>query len=413
MLGSQFTLNMPNQVDNSKYLRELHELMMARLSMSMQTYIYDLDDISSLQILAFKVSYTDSIKPKGFTKLFNKDMLGVHSKLINTPKYKLDLIDNKVLANTMELNTYGSIMSDSKKDDFISKVKNHTIKDIKFEKDTLFYLNKNNKYVTVVNKYLLNDSINHNISVYTVDGGHIFHSLDSKLSINSFKRTIGNLTKVVDVISGNIVNTEIEVKLNFIKANKYTSKNKNKNILNTASRFIGTLDLETYVDQDKNRVYALGYHTSVETKTFYIDPITLDSDELILRCIDSMTREKYSGYTFYVHNLGGYDIYFLLKVLVNTDKYKLSLLSRSGKILSLTIKLANKSGYSIKLVDSYNILSHKLKDLCVTYVTEVSKDIFPYTFMNRGTLFYDGVKPNISYYNKDVSEKEYNLIPLN
>jgi hypothetical protein len=124
-----------------------------------------------------------------------------------------------------------------------------------------------------------------------------------------------------------------------------------------------------------------------------------------------MVCAKYSGYTFYVHNLGGYDIYFMLKLLANSDMYKLYILSRNGSILSLRIQ--NKhTGHSIKLIDSYNILSHKLKDLCSTFSTEVNKDIFPYEFMNKYTLFYKGPKPDFSYYNKYISLTEYNELPM-
>jgi hypothetical protein len=144
---------------------------------------------------------------------------------------KLSLIDNKVLANTMELNLYGSIMTESDKIDFISKIKNLSIKDIKFENDTLFYLSKNNKYVTLIHKYHSNDILNHKISVYTVDGGHIFDSLDTRLSINTFKRTVGNVTKVIEVVNNEKSGTNRRKPLNKINTSilnkrKYSTQRK-------------------------------------------------------------------------------------------------------------------------------------------------------------------------------------------
>ena len=50
--------------------------------------------------------------------------------------------------------------------------------------------------------------------------------------------------------------------------------------------------------------------------------------------------------------------------------------------------------YTIKIVDSYNILPHSLKKLCETYNTEVIKDIFPYDFININTLF----QPRAAFY---------------
>lgn len=83
----------------------------------------------------------------------------------------------------------------------------------------------------------------------------------------------------------------------------------------------------------------------------------------MLRCIDSLVTSKYAGYTFYVHNLGGYDVVFLIKILVsanvnlNKDKYILSMQCKDDNILCLTIKVDK---YTIKLIDSYNILSFVL-----------------------------------------------------
>lgn len=52
-----------------------------------------------------------------------------------------------------------------------------------------------------------------------------------------------------------------------------------------------------------SKVYALGFYTKQhKLNTFYINSKTLDSNELILNCIDSMVISKYSGYTFNVHN---------------------------------------------------------------------------------------------------------------
>jgi len=126
-----------------------------------------------------------------------------------------------------------------------------------------------------------------------------------------------------------------------------------------------------------------------------------------------------------VHNLGKFDIYFILNVICNSNKYEVNILSRDDLILSIVIQASykvevnNKKGvykektikYSIKLVDSYNILAHKLSDLCRTFDTDTTKDIFPYKFININKLFYISNKPDISYYNPDVDINLYNQIP--
>ena len=76
--------------------------------------------------------------------------------------------------------------------------------------------------------------------------------------------------------------------------------------------------------------------------------------------IDELLRSKYSKTTFYCHNLGGFGIIFLLKILVYhnkynpMDKYDLSFKFRDNKILSITIwKGINK----LIIKDSYSILN--------------------------------------------------------
>lgn len=136
---------------------------------------------------------------------------------------------------------------------------------------------------------------------------------------------------------------------------------------------------------------------------FYINPDTLDSNKLIINCFDSILVSKYTGYTFYTHNLGKFDITFILKTLVassrrNSDS-KLEFISRDDLILCLKVsKQVYTKTYTIKIVDSYNILNHSLSKLCVTYETEVTKDLFPSSFITDKTLFYYGIKPSLIHY---------------
>jgi hypothetical protein len=62
--------------------------------------------------------------------------------------------------------------------------------------------------------------------------------------------------------------------------------------------------------------------------------------------------------------------------------------------------VAHRIDYKIKLVDSYNILTHSLSKLCEKYSTDVIKDIFPY----KGTVLNNLVNKleSVSTFN-DVS----------
>lgn len=63
----------------------------------------------------------------------------------------------------------------------------------------------------------------------------------------------------------------------------------------------------------------------------------------------------------------------------------------------------------ITLIDSYNLLPDKLKNLSKDFECEVIKGQFPYSFVNELTLNYKGNTPSIELY-EDMSKKEYNLI---
>jgi len=66
---------------------------------------------------------------------------------------------------------------------------------------------------------------------------------------------------------------------------------------------------------NESKAYAIGFYRDGKVKTFYIDE-GLNSDLLIKECLDRMLSEKYNGYTFYVHNLGGYDNYYIIPVIL-------------------------------------------------------------------------------------------------
>ena len=117
-----------------------------------------------------------------------------------------------------------------------------------------------------------------------------------------------------------------------------------------------------------------------------------------------------------MHNFGRFDSAFILKTLIeenqkrDENKYIISTLNRGKLMLSLNISIKVKTKtYTIKLVDSYNILPDSIKKLCITYNTEVVKDIFPYDFINNNTLFYNGIKPTIDYYNSVIENVDKDL----
>jgi hypothetical protein len=185
----------------------------------------------------------------------------------------------------------------------------------------------------------------------------------------------------------------------------------------------GVLDLESFVDKNEkgesySRVFALGYMTKTDkqAKMFYLidsfDNTTSSSNKLVLKCIDEMLNYANSNYIFYVHNLGRFDVIFLQKILLDynlnvKDKYVLTPLYRDNKILRLVIQSKETRSIKISLVDSMNLLNDKLEKLSDDYNVTTKKGYFPYSFVNKHNLSYEGLTPHISYYNSNLDKDWY------
>jgi len=104
------------------------------------------------------------------------------------------------------------------------------------------------------------------------------------------------------------------------------------------------MDIETFELKDENKLfkaYALGFYVKGSKNLFYINK-DLDSNKLIMECLDSMLTDKYNRYTYYVHNFDKYDSYFILGVLIDVvttqpDVYDYGINFNDDKILRLTI----------------------------------------------------------------------------
>ena len=185
----------------------------------------------------------------------------------------------------------------------------------------------------------------------------------------------------------------------------------------------GILDLETFVEKNENgehysRVFALGFLTKTEKtpKMFYLtdyfDNTAASSSKLVLKCLDEMLNYANSNYIFYVHNLGRFDVIFLQKILQDynlkvKDKYVLRPFYRDNKILRLIIRLKENRSIKISLVDSMNLLNDKLEKLSEDYNVKTKKGYFPYSFVNKYNLNYEGLTPHISYYNSNIDKIWY------
>lgn len=132
---------------------------------------------------------------------------------------------------------------------------------------------------------------------------------DTLIDNNTIRRKYGNHEKVIE--KDRIIHSKQDIKLIPIETPKV-----NKGFISNPN--IGAIDLEMFKDDDGiSKVYAGGFMTNSHTSptTIYIDKQTLDSSNIVLCLINELLRPKYADVTFYCHNLGGYDVIYIIKVL--------------------------------------------------------------------------------------------------
>ena len=404
---------------NLDYYSKLYNLMQTRIESIVDNYNY-IETVNSLEIM-----YSVIIPQKDLT-LKNISKYSLNHPTINKKETKKKFNQN-LLPLTLDTSHYGYNILLEEKQKLIQLI-NSNIKLSKIEKDFVIkesdqifkYNSPNNKNKYIIVSQRLDE---HNFVRYIFDlntGIFIIKIKDIVYNKNLFDRIIGNISLT---IKDQII-TKYKV-LNKLQPIKSVNKQ-----LTDRNLYFGTFDLETFIDNDGlAKVYALGFYTARDNSPnlFYLTDIpNLDSSKLIITCLDNMLINKYNNYIFYVHNLGHYDIVFLYNVLLkcNLDKgydyYILNTSMRDNTIIKLEIKIKvfskteeNKYRYiKISLVDSLNLLNLSLDKLTKEFDIEVRKGKFPHRFVNRNTLNYVGIKPDLYFYD-NINNNEYNSIPQN
>lgn len=117
----------------------------------------------------------------------------------------------------------------------------------------------------------------------------------------------------------------------------------------------------------------------------------MDHTKLVLELENELLRSKYSKLIFYCHNLGVYDIVFILKILylfnedTTEEKYKISLTLKDNKILKCVI---SRNKQSLVLIDSYPVLPQNFLILAEYFNVVTMKTLFPYKESLQYPLFY-------------------------
>lgn len=412
MLGKQTGIKVDSYQELEKEVSNIYNKICDILEESMDYYHYTGSDVVVIQILIYCVG----IKTPKRIKQFSVKSLGEHKDLVNISKISEGF--SKYIPLLYIEKDFGVLLT--------KEIRDNSILNIVLQDGIILNI------VNSINKYLITEqikSISSNVNfyqkkvgsndilvcveiidnktvfkIYTLTGMLLQTIIDEKISGNNYIRHVGNVKGFIN--KRGLYKKAISTK--FTPIQPFKLKGKSARMIQPDWR-LGTLDLEAYTYGEQNKAYAIGFYTKDSVKTFYIDS-DLNSDNLIINCINEMLTEKYNGYNFYVHNWTNYDVYFIFRVIVKLSElhpyiYKYKPYYRDGDIIGLDIsRKINKKVYTIHIKDSYNILQNSLANICKTFNTEVKKSYFPHKFVNKNTLFYKGNKPDKKYYINDISK---------
>lgn len=307
----------------------------------------------------------------------NPDLLG---ESLPVERNKGIITNIKLNINNEEINFLDKILL---KSSFLKK--GHRNKIMSFDSDYTFYLikGKNNRMVVLavkINKYSV-DKI-----IFTLTG-NLLNRVTDLLEGDILKRITGSKTMFIK--KGEVIKVEEHIKLQSIPVTKSTTSR-------IEDSTIGSIDTEVYTAKDgTSKVHAIGFKSILDKNPvmYYIDPYVMDgSDAIILQFIDKLLRSKYSKIRWYCHNLGGYDIVFILKVLflfndkvdeVNSilpqnkqplQKYIIRLILKDNVTLKCVVSKGNKS---VVMLDSYPILNKSLDKLGKDFGVKPLKGVLP------------------------------------
>ena len=122
------------------------------------------------------------------------------------------------------------------------------------------------------------------------------------------------------------------------------------------------------MEGEKMVPYACGYKTEDKEKVFYITEY-ITEQKMFDDLFRDICRSKYKGYTFYCHNLSGFDSVFLLNNLPNNIIGEI-LKDSNNRILSITLKFKSSL---IRIFDSYQILPFSLKTISTSFGLKTKK----------------------------------------
>lgn len=159
-----------------------------------------------------------------------------------------------------------------------------------------------------------------------------------------------------------------------------------------------TLDIETYKDKDGGLIpYLVSWFDGKKHYSYYLTDFNSYKD-MIIKALTDLKRRKYHNHKIYVHNLAGFDAFFIIKELNNIGLF--TPIIHEGKIISLKLNFTTETNkpYTFIFLDSLQLLLSNLRKLCKAFNLEQDKGLFPHNFVNDANLNYIGAIPEFKYF---------------
>jgi hypothetical protein len=168
------------------------------------------------------------------------------------------------------------------------------------------------------------------------------HLIDIKRS--HFIRKINNNS--INIKDGvvNFIDSEIKSKL---------IDNKKRELI--FNKKFGTFDFECYLDENnKFKPFLCYWYTENKSNYYYLTDYNYDSDKMIYHFINDM-RINCPNYIFYAHNLGKFDVHYILKILLSKKIFcKNQILFNEIKPISIkSYNIIKKNLIGLSFKDSY------------------------------------------------------------
>ncbi len=164
---------------------------------------------------------------------------------------------------------------------------------------------------------------------------------------------------------------------------------------------VNSYDIETFIHNNKAIPYCVCLYFKNNFKNFYY------KNNIILESIEFMFKntKKQENNVIYVHNLN-FDGFLIIESISTLEEYEIKSIIRDINIYSIKI-IKNEKILEFKC--SYKILPISLKKIAEDFKL-LKKMIFPYKFSIIDNLNYIGEIPDKSFFNDDISYKEFSKI---